>query len=45
MSKYLASILPDQLMNMVTFIKDSTINVGPQPIKFAKFTQVRWDAI
>jgi hypothetical protein len=30
---------------MVTFITDSTINVGPQPIKFAKFIQVKWEAV
>lgn len=29
MSKYLASFLPEQLMNMVTRIKEATIDVGP----------------
>jgi hypothetical protein len=45
MSKYLASLLPEQLVNMVTRIKEATIDVGPQPVKFLKFTQVNWQAI
>lgn len=29
MSKYLASLVPEQIMNMVTKLKEATIDVGP----------------
>ncbi len=45
MSKYLASLVPEQIVNMVTRIKEATIDVGPQHVKFAKFIQVPWEAI
>lgn len=45
MSKYFASLVPDQIMNMVTKFKEATIDVGPQPVKFAKFTQIPWDYV
>ena len=45
MSKYLASLVPEQIMNMVTKIKEATIDVGPQPIKFAKFITLPLEAI
>jgi len=45
MSKYLASYVPDQLLSMVTRIKEATIDVGPQPVRTAKFTKLPWSAI
>ena len=45
MSKYIASLVPDQILNMASRLKAATIDVGPQPVKSAKFTQVSWEAI
>ena len=45
MSKYLASYVPDQLLSMVTRIKEATIDVGPQPVRTAKFTKLPWSAV
>ncbi len=45
MSKYLAQYVPDQILNMVSRLKEVTIDVGPQPVKFAKFTQIPWEAL
>lgn len=45
MSKYLASLVPEQIMSMVTRIKEATIDVGPQPVKYAKFSRLPWEAI
>ncbi len=45
MSKYLASYVPDQLLSMVTRIKEATIDVGPQPVKTARFTKIPWAAV
>lgn len=38
MSKYLTQYMPEQIMNMVSKIKEATIDVGPQPVKYAKFS-------
>jgi hypothetical protein len=45
MSKYLASYMPDQLLSMVTRIKEATIDVGPQPVRIAHFTKLPWTAV
>lgn len=45
MSKYLASLFPEQIVNMMTKLKEATIDVGPQPVKWAKFTQIPWEAV
>ena len=45
MSKYLAQYLPEPILSMVTRIKEATIDVGPQPVRFAKFTQMPWEAV
>ena len=40
MSKYLSQFMPEQLLSLMTKIKKATIDVGPQPVKFAKFTSL-----
>ena len=45
MSKYLASLMPENILNMVTRIREATIDVGPQPVRHAKFVQLSWEAI
>ena len=45
MSKYLAQYVPDQLLSMMTRLKEATIDMGPQPVRYAKFTQLPWEAV
>lgn len=45
MSNFLAQYVPDQILSMVSRIKQATIDVGPQPVKYAKFTSMPWAAI
>ena len=45
MSKYIASLVPDQILNMVARLKEATIDVGPQPVRFAKFTFLSWQSV
>jgi hypothetical protein len=40
MSKYLSQFMPEQLLSFMSKIKEATIDVGPQPVKFAKFTTI-----
>ena len=40
MSKYLSQFMPEQLMSFMSKIKEATIDVGPQPVKFAKFSTI-----
>lgn len=40
MSNYITQFVPEQIMNMVSKLKEATIDVGPQPVKFAKFTSI-----
>jgi len=32
-------------MNMMTRLKEATIDLGRQPVRFAKFTQISWAAV
>ena len=45
MSKYLAAYVPDQILSMVTRIKEATIDVGPQPVRTARFTKLPWSTV
>lgn len=40
MSNYYSQIVPEQIMNMFSKLKEATIDVGPQPVKFAKFSSI-----
>ena len=42
---YFTQYVPEQIMNMVSKIKEATIDVGPQPVKFAKFTSLPYDSL
>ena len=30
---------------MMTRLKEATIDMGPQPVRYAKFTQLPWEAV
>ncbi len=40
MSNYITQLVPEQIMNMVSKLKEATLDVGPQPVKFAKFSSI-----
>ena len=40
MSNYIAQYVPEQIISMVSRIKEATLDVGPQPVKFAKFANI-----
>lgn len=45
MSKYLTQYVPEQIINMMTKLKEATIDVGPQPVKYAKFTSLPYSQL
>jgi hypothetical protein len=45
MSNYLIQYVPEQIMCMVSRIKEATIDVGPQPVKYAKFSNLTFENI
>ncbi len=40
MSNYIKQYVPEQIVNIVSKIKQATIDVGPQPIKYSKFSTI-----
>ncbi len=40
MSNYFTQYVPEQILNIVSKLKEATIDVGPQPAKFAKFSSI-----
>lgn len=45
MSNYFSQYVPDQIKNMVSKIKEVTIDMGPLPVKFAKFSSISKDSL
>jgi len=40
MSTYISQYVPEYIVGMVSRLKEATIDVGPQPAKFAKFSSI-----
>ena len=40
MSNYFSQYVPEQIKSMISKIKEATIDMGPQPVKFAKFSNI-----
>jgi hypothetical protein len=40
MSNYISQYVPEQIKNMVSKLREATIDMGPQPVKYSKFSSI-----